>query len=184
MKKIISFLFLVVVIQTAQGQNIFRCSSGEVTFYSQAPIEDITATSNSMNSILNTSNNEIVFVVSMRSFKFKKAMMEDHFNEKYIESDKYPNTTYKGKINETVDYTKDGEYEITSTGTLNIHGVDKERTEKGKLVIKNGVISIQSEFNVAIKDHNIEVPKLLAQNIAETVNVKFTAQYEPFKKDK
>jgi hypothetical protein len=184
MKKFISIIILLFVIQNIRAQNIYKCNSGEVTFYSKAPVEDITAVSHNMNSILNTSNNEIVFVVPMRSFKFKKALMQEHFNEKYMESDKYPNTTYKGKINGKIDYAKDGEYEITSTGILTIHGVDKPRTEKGKLVIKNGMLTIQSEFNVAIKDHDITVPKLLVQNIAETVNVKFIAQYDPFKKEK
>ena len=183
MKQFLVIIFLFIV-QKTYSQSIFVCHNGEVTFFSEALIENIDATSNSMNSILNTSNNEIVFVVPMTSFKFKKALMHDHFNEKYVESDKFPNGTYKGKINETIDFKKDGEYDITSSGTLTIHGVEKQRTEKGKLIIKNGEIKIQSEFNVAVKDHHIEIPKLVMQNIADTVKVNFSATYAPYKKDK
>lgn len=184
MKKIISVIFILLLTLSLKAQSIYSCTKGEATFYSKAPIEDIDATSKSMNSILNTANSEIVFIVPMTSFKFKKALMQEHFNDKYVESDKYPNTTYKGKINETVDFSKDGEHEITSTGILTIHGVDQPRTEKGKLIIKDGNISIQSEFNVALKDHNIQIPKLLMENIAEVVKVTFTATYTLFKKDK
>ena len=180
--------FLIIILLFAAGktysQNIYMCNSGEVTFFSKAPIEDIDATSRSMNSILNISTGEIVFVVPMTSFKFKKALMQEHFNEKYVESDKYPNATYKGKIKDSIDYKKNGEYEITSSGILVIHGVEKERTEKGKLVIKDGNISIQSEFNVPVKEHKIEVPKLLTENIAEVVQVKFSGSYSRYKKEK
>jgi hypothetical protein len=160
------------------------CKNGEVTFFSKSTIENVDATSKSMNSFLNITTGEIAFVVPMTSFKFKKALMQEHFNEKYVESDKYPYGAYKGTINEKIDYTKDGEYDITSKGTLTIHAVPKERTDKGKLTIKNGVISIQSEFYVAIKDHKIEIPKLVIENVADTVKVNFSAMYSPFKNDK
>lgn len=184
MKKTLSFIFILFLSLSLKAQSIYSCTNGEVTFYSKAPIEDIDATSQSMNSILNTANSEIVFIVPMTSFKFKKAMMQEHFNDKYVESDKFPTATYKGKINETIVYAKDAEYEITSTGLLTIHGVEQQRTEKGRLSIKDGNISVQSEFNVALKDHNIQIPKLLMENIAEEVKVNFSANYAPFKKDK
>lgn len=178
----ISSIIFFVCCETLKAQNIYSCTNGEVTFFSKAPLEDIQAASKGLNSILNTSNNEIVFIVPMTSFKFKKSMMEEHFNENYIESHKYPNAVYKGKINENIDYSKDGEYEVTSTGTLALHGVDKTRTEKGKMIIKEGKISIHSEFTIAIKEHNIEIPKLVVQNIAEIVKVNFIASYSPYKK--
>jgi hypothetical protein len=183
MKKILIIILLFASYNTF-SQNIFVCTNGEVTFFSKGPIEDIDATSKSMNSILNISTGEIVFVVPMTSFNFRKALMQEHFNEKYVESDKYPKGTYKGKINEKIDYSKDGEYDITSLGILNIHNVDKEHAEKGKLIIKDGAISIKSEFNVAVADHKIEIPKLLVDNIADTVKVTFSASYIPFKKEK
>jgi polyisoprenoid-binding protein YceI len=183
MKGVVIFILLFVYRQSF-AQNIFMCKNGEISFFSESPVENIDATSKSMNSVLNTSTSEIAFVVPMTSFTFKKALMQEHFNEKYVESDKFPYGAYKGTINEKIDYTKDGEYDITSKGTLTIHGVAKERTDKGKLTVKNGAISIKSEFKVAIKDHDIKIPKLVMSNIADTINVNFAATYSQFKKDK
>jgi YceI-like protein len=191
MRNTAPLLALLLISFSVKAQNIYSCTNGEVTFYSKAPIEDIEATSKSLNSMLNISNNEILFIVPVKSFNFSTGELQEHFikkkeefNEKYMESDKFPSATYKGKINDTIDYSKDGEYTITSSGTLTIHGVDKPRTGKGKLIISNGIISIVSDFNVALKDYKVEVPQLLAQNIAEVVNVKFSARYAPHKKDK
>ncbi|MES2779940.1 MAG: YceI family protein, partial [Bacteroidota bacterium] len=93
------------------------------------------------------------------------------FNEKYIESEKYPKSTFKGKINEDVDLTKDGEYKVTVTGKLNIHGVELERTIPGILVVKDGVITISSKFKVKEVDHKIEIPTLVVAKIAEEIDV-------------
>lgn len=177
-------IFLIFFVQISNAQSIYICNNGEVSFFSKTVLEDIDATSKNLNSILNIATGEIVFVVPITSFKFKKALMQEHFNEKYLESEKYPKATYQGKINEKPDFSKDGDYEITSTGVLSIHGVDQQRTEKGKLSVKNGIFTIQCDFNVPIKDHKIEIPKLLAQNIADSVMVKFLASYTVFKKDK
>jgi hypothetical protein len=177
MKKLcLVFLFFFVSI-SVQSQNIYLCRTGEITFFSKAPLEDIEAKSQSLNSVLNIVNNELVFFVPMRSFKFKKALMQEHFNEKYVASDKFPNATYKGKIITAIDYSKDGEYEITATGIFTVHGVEKQRTDKGRLIIKGGTITIQSEFIVALKDHNIKIPKLLTEYITETVKVNFSINY-------
>lgn len=186
MKTISKFLTIILVLAgpATNAQNIFVCTGGEITFFSHSTVEDIDATSKSMNSILNIATGEIVYVVPMTSFKFKKALMQEHFNDKYVESDKYQNASYKGKISEKIDYKTDGEHDITSAGTLNLHNVDKEHTEKGKLIIKDGIISIQSEFKVAVKDHKIAIPRLLADNISDSVKVTFTAKYAPYKKDK
>ena len=156
---------------------VFLCRTGEITFFSKAPLENIYAQSQNLNSVLNTTNNDVVFFIPMRSFHFKKALMQEHFNEKYVESDKYPNATYKGKINTAIDYSKDGEYEVTSSGTFTLHGVEKQRTDKGTITIKGDSISIRSEFIVGLKDHNIKIPKLLTEYITETVKVNFTINY-------
>lgn len=166
------------------SQPIYLAQGAKASFYSYTPVEDIAASSQSMTSVLNIASNEIQFKVPMRTFQFKKGLMQEHFNEKYIESDKYPDAGFKGKINESIDWTKDGTYDITSTGILNIHDVDKQHTEKGKLIIKDGKFNIASEFKVTVKDHNISIPKIMMSNIAEVVEVKINADYIPYKKDK
>jgi polyisoprenoid-binding protein YceI len=97
--------------------------------------------------------------------------MEEHFNEKYMESEKYPNSIFSGKINETIDYTKDGSYDVTVTGKLNIHGVEQLRTFKGKVMVKDQSIQLISDFKVKLADHNIDIPKLVVAKIAEVIDV-------------
>src|SRR5689334_4180471 len=119
------FILLLSCIAVTNAQTVFIADTGKVTFYSYAPIEDIDATSTQVNSIYNSVNGEIAFMIPMRTFTFKKALMQEHFNEKYMESDKYPHATFKGKVNEKVDVTKPGKYPVSATGTLTIHGKEK-----------------------------------------------------------
>ena len=183
MKKVFfAILFSLYFVIISSAQPIYMAQGAKASFFSSTPVEDIDATSQSMTSVLNTSSNDVGFSVPMRTFRFKKALMQEHFNEKYVESDKYPNATYKGKINEAIDWSKNGTYDITSTGILTVHGVEKPHTEKGKVIINDGKINITSEFTVTVKDHNITIPKIVMTNIAEVVNVKMEADYVPYKK--
>lgn len=182
MKLILAAVFILAVIKLT-AQPVYTCNKGEVMFFSKAPLEDIQAKSRSMSSVINITSREIVFVVPVASFKFRKGLMQEHFNDKYMESDKYPNAAYKGKISEEISVDKDGEYEISSTGMLSIHGVEKQYSEKGKLTVKNGEITVESNFKVNLKDHDIDVPRLLLKNIAEAVEVSFIAVYVPYKKE-
>lgn len=97
--------------------------------------------------------------------------MQEHFNDDYLESDKYPDATYVGKINETIDFSKDGITEVTITGKLKIHNVTKDVTQKGTIAIKDGVIILHSGFYIALKDYNITIPKMVFKNIAENILV-------------
>ena len=155
---------------------IYTGKTYQVSFFSDGPVEDIAATSKSAQVILNTANNGIAVKVTIKGFDFEKKLMQEHFNEKYMESDKYPYATFTGKIKDSIDYKKDGVYKITVAGKLNMHGVEKDRNIQGTLAVKGGEIIIDSKFPVALKDHNIEIPTLVAQNIAEIVDVtlKFT----------
>ena len=182
MKQLFLLIGISVLLTKANAQPIYLAQGANASFFSSTPVEDIAATSQSLTSLLNITTGEIQFNIPMRTFKFKKALMQEHFNEKYIESDKYPNGIFKGKINETIDWTKDGSYDITATGVLMVHGVDKAHTEKGKAIIKDGKINITSEFKVTVKDHNITIPKIVITNIAEIVDVRFNANYIPYKK--
>ncbi|MBL7926405.1 MAG: YceI family protein [Bacteroidia bacterium] len=179
MKKFLFAMLLLSQVTLAQNK-IFICKDGTSTFFSETPIENIEATSKTLSGIINTTNNEVSFLVAMKSYKFEKPLMQEHFNEKYIESDKYPNATFKGKINETIDYTKDGTYNVTATGVLTIHGVDKNRIEKGTLTINGEQISLNTKFDVNLVDHNIEVPKIVVAQIAKTIKVTNTCIFTPY----
>jgi hypothetical protein len=182
MKKI--FLVLTaVIISLSSFSQIYIAKNCEISFFSSSPLENIEAVNKAAKPIINTSTNDVQMKIVITAFQFPKPLMQEHFNEDYMESDKFPNAIFKGKINEKIDWTKDGEYKVTVTGKLNIHGVEKERTIDGVVKIKGQEITISSKFNVHIADHGIKVPSLYVQNIAEDVEVKLTALLVPYKKN-
>ena len=149
----------------------YKTNKGKASFFSTAPIEDIEAHSDKMVCKLNTADNSVAFGVSIRSFQFDNEKMREHFNENYMESDKYKIAKFIGKIQDTIDYTVDGTHEVTVAGKLTIHGVTKNRTVKGTVVIKDGKIQLKSSFDVKVSDHKVNIPKLMFKKIAETVKV-------------
>lgn len=162
-------------------QEIYVCKNAVVSLYSKAPIEDIDARSDKGSSVFNATTGDIAFSVPVRSFQFDKSLMQEHFNENYMESDKYPLAAFKGKITDKPDLTRDGSYPVTATGTLDVHGVKQSKTIKGSIVVNNGAITISSEFMVACKDHQIDIPTLVFSNIAENIRVRVAATYTPYK---
>lgn len=182
MKKYLLLLFLCSPFYFASGQGMLKAVNGEVSFYSHALLEDIKATSKQVNSFINMGTGEVVFIIPMRSFHFAKSLMEEHFNEKYIESEKYPQATYKGIINEKIDFSNPGSFSISAKGRMNIHGRENELTESGQIEIRNDTVVFETKFFVAIKDYNIAIPKLLFQNIGDTVEVTLKTFYIPNKK--
>lgn len=177
------FVSAIFISCSAFGQ-IYTGKTYEVSFFSHGPIEDIAAVSKSAQIMMNAPKREIGFKVTIKGFVFEKKLMQEHFNEKYLESDKYPYGTFAGTIRDTIDYKKDGTYKVTVSGKLNIHGVEKARTIPGTITVKGGDIIIDSKFNVALKDHNVEIPSLVSQNVAEVVEVKINATLTEFKSKK
>jgi polyisoprenoid-binding protein YceI len=171
MKRILIVLAAWAYAGTAPAQNLFSAQSGNVTFFSKAPLEDIEAHNGKAQSIINTTTGEIAVKVSIKSFVFDNGLMQEHFNENYLESDKYPFATFKGKINEHIDWTKPGTYPVSATGKLNVHGVERDQTIKGKLDVGSGKLQLDADFTVALADHKIEIPTLVFQKIAETIAV-------------
>ena len=159
------------------GQEIFVSKNAIISLYSKAPLEDIAAQSNKGVSVFNAGTGEIAFTVPVRSFQFDKALMQEHFNENYLESDKYPQAAFKGKLTEKPDLSKDGAYPVTATGVFEIHGVKQNRSIRGTLTVHNGLVSLSSEFMVACKDHHIEIPTLVFEKIAENIRVRVSANY-------
>lgn len=159
------------------GSNLYACKNAKVTLYSEAPIENIEATTTTGVSVYNAVTGELDFSININSFKFPKALMQEHFNSDYMESDKYPRATFKGKINEKIDVSKDGTYPVTVTGDLSVHNVTQHRTIPGKVNVKGGVISMTSEFMVNCADHHIEIPRLVFHNIAESLKITVSATY-------
>lgn len=173
MKKVL-LLFALTASSLPLTAQLYTAQSGETSFFSKAPLEDISAVNKKVGAVLNTATGDIAVKIPMTEFSFPNKLMQEHFNENYVESDKYPAATFRGKIQETLDYTKPGSYPVTAKGTFDLHGVKQERTLKGTLTVGEGKLTLQSDFPVALKDHNIDIPKLVFQKIAETIAVKNT----------
>lgn len=155
----------------------------EISFSAPTPVEDIAAVTKIVKPLLNISTGDLQMKIPMTSFIFEKPLMQEHFNENYVESEKFPYAIFKGKIDQKIDFTKDGEYKVTSTGKLNIHGVEKERTIEGTVTIKNKEIRLTSTFKIIFADHNVVIPALYSGVIPPDAQVKFDVLLEPFKKE-
>jgi hypothetical protein len=177
MKYIIIILLAWTSIGNQAGQDLYVSKNAKISLFSSAPIEDISASTSTGVSVFNASANELAFSVAIRSFQFPKELMQEHFNSDYMESDKYPRATFKGKIQEHIDISKDGTYPVTVTGDLTVHGVTQNRSILGKLIISGGTISMTSEFMVKCADHNIKIPSIVFHNIAESIKMNVSANY-------
>lgn len=157
--------------------NIFNISKGSISFSSDAPLELITAGSNELKGLIETEKKQFAFSVKLRSFKgFNSGFQKEHFNENYLESDKYPDATFAGKIIEDVDFTKNNILTVRAKGILTVHGVQKERIIKSDMTIKNGTIFIKANFTVLLADHNIPIPKVVHEKLASEIKVEVKSE--------
>lgn len=177
---IISAIFLLTGFAGA-GQDVYSSRNVSFSFYSSAPLEDIEAKTARGVSAINIKTKAVYFQVQVNTFQFKKKLMQEHFNENYLETGKYPYASFKGRIIDNTDMTKDGVYPVTVEGTLGIHGVDKIYKEKGTVTVSNGKLTVNAKFNVRVADHKIKIPSLVIKNIAEVVEVTVNGVYEPVK---
>lgn len=161
----------------AYGQKIYSCRNVHLSFFSSAPLEDIEAKTDKGVSAINLETGAVYFKVPVNTFQFRKKLMQEHFNENYLETDKYPYAEFKGRLANPAALNGNGTYEVTVEGTLSIHGVDKTYREKGTITIQNGQLTSTSKFKVRLVDHKIKIPTLVIKNIAEVVDVTMQATY-------
>jgi len=180
MKRILVLIVITFVFLATNAQK-YMTRNGYIGFYSHTPIEDIKADNNQVASILDISTGEIVFQVLIKSFHFERALMEEHFNENYLESEKFPKSTFKGKIVNIseVDFSKPGKYDVSVEGDLYIHDVTNKITVRGTLEIVSGGINANSKFNLTPEDYKINIPGVVRDNIAKTIEVTVTLTYTP-----
>ena len=181
--KYIFMLAFLSVFMTTNAQK-FMTKNGYIGFYSHTPVEDIKGDNNQVASILDISTGEIAFQVLIKSFQFEKALMQEHFNENYLESEKFPRSTFSGKITNLseVNFSKSGKYEATVEGDLLIHGVTKKISAKGSFEIAENSIVATSKFDIQPEDYNINIPGVVRNNIAKTIEVTVNMKYTPVEK--
>jgi polyisoprenoid-binding protein YceI len=176
-----SSLTFVLIVHLSSAQSLYIDNKGSITFFSKTIMEDIDANNQSASSILNIQTSEVVALVMIKNFEFKNALMKEHFNENYMESEKFPKAAFKGKIMETIDFTVPGTYQVKASGKFSIHGVDKEETIIGTLTVTNTNIKFSGKTNVKLADYNISIPKIVFQKIAEVIEVHIDFNYLPKK---
>lgn len=180
MKKLIIFLFsLAFASSQLIGQKYFS-KTGNITFYSSTPMEEIEATSNSASTVFDLGTGKIQWAVLIKSFEFEKALMQEHFNENYMESDKFPKASFKGEfVDKTIlNFSEDGEIEVELTGVLTIHGEAQTINCLATFFVKGNEISASSNLKLLISDYNIKVPSVVSKNIAEEIEVTIKTRYE------
>lgn len=170
--KSIFFIFLFAFIFQAKAQENYITQTGKVHFFSKTPLEDIEATTQKAVGVLYTATKKVQAKIPIQSFEFKQKLMQEHFNENYLESDKFPYANLDAVITNDIDFTKNGVYDLTLKGTLDIHGVKQPREIKCQLTIENGAPKkAVATFDVKLVDHKIKIPKAVLLNIAEVIKV-------------
>ncbi|MGZ3865203.1 MAG: YceI family protein [Bacteroidia bacterium] len=181
MKKQILIVTALISFNLAHSQ-IYKAKSTVIHFLSKAALEDIEATSKHAVMALDAASGNIQVQAQIKAFKFSSSFMEEHFNENYMESEKYPFSTFKGKINEKLDYTKNGEHNVTCTGKMEMHGVSQEVTIPGTIKINGSEVTLEAKFKVKPADYKIKIEGAYAEKIAKEIGVDINAVLEPLKK--
>lgn len=172
-------LTLVALTCTQAEAQRYRLNSSEISFYSSAPLEDIEAHNKQAQSIFDVETREIAFIVPIKGFQFKKSLMQEHFNENFMESDQYPTAKFEGKL-KGFQSDVSGKQKVTAEGKLTIHGVTHNVDVLGEVVVANPQIQMNAKFPVKLADYQIEIPKVVFFNIAEVVDVTVNFTYEPY----
>src|SRR5579863_9034219 len=166
-------IFMFIIFFSFQGicQN-YMTKTGFIGFYSKTPFEDIRGENNQVYAVLDPASHHMAFAVLMKGFIFPKELMQVHFNENYVESDKYPKTTFSGTCTGDMDLSKEGTYEVVIKGDLNLHGVTKPIETTAQLEVKKDHIKGTSVFKLKPEDFNISIPSIVRDKIASEINVK------------
>jgi len=181
MKKLFFIFILLAASVSAFSQGKYISKNAYISFYSSTSMEDILGESNEAVTILNAENGEVAFQALMTTFHFKRALMEEHFNENYMESTKFPKAKFTGKVEGfSKEMLKSPATEVRVTGTLSIHGVDKTVTVPVKLGQENGKLIGTAKFKVTPEDYGIAIPSLVRDKIAKQMEVTVKAEYQPY----
>jgi hypothetical protein len=173
--KYVLFLFLI-QFQTAAVAQRFGVESSRIAFFSDGVIEDIEAVNTKVTSIFDGVKGDIAFLLKIKDFEFEKKLMQVHFNEKFLESERYPKSTFLGNVS-GFDSSVKGPQRVVAKGKLSIHGVTREVSIPGTIETKGSGLVLRSKFRLRLADYNITIPQIVWQNIAEEVDVTIDFTY-------
>lgn len=180
MKKILIAASLILSVNAVSAQKYFT-RTGNISFFSHTPMEDIKAVNNEVSSVLDATTGEVRFIVPINSFKFQNALMQEHFNENYMESTKFPKAEFKGTVSNisAAQLSKNGTYNTTVTGKLTMHGVTKEVSVPSTIIVKDGSVTANTKFTVQTADYSIKVP---TEKVAKSIEITVSSILAPAKK--
>jgi hypothetical protein len=171
MKKVLMAAALLILIHSGAHSQVYLTRAGFVGFYSKMPLEDIRAENNQVFAAIDPGKKTVAFSLLLKGFVFTKQLMQDHFNENYVESDKYPKASFTGAFTGDVPVDKDGTYKVTVKGSLSLHNVTRPVETPATLEVKAGHIIGQAEFKVKPEDYNITIPSVVREKIAQEMRV-------------
>jgi hypothetical protein len=179
-KKLTIIIFFLASSQLMYAQGKFFTKSGHISFISNAPLEDIEGKNKSVIAVLDSKTGGLQFSAIIRGFEFQKSLMQEHFNENYMESNKFPKADFKGTItnNSSIDYSKPGSYKATVKGTLSIHGITRDVNTNGIIDVDTNGIHATSSFTVTLADYKISIPSVVKDKISKTVKVVVDTQLD------
>ncbi len=176
------FLLIALAGLLASGSFAQKLSTrnGYIRFFSETPVENIEAENRQVSSVIDMANGSFAFLVQIKAFQFEKALMQEHFNENYMESGEYPNAKFQGTIEgyEEVNLNKDGEYKVNFSGTMTIHGTSREINESATLVVQGDKINLKSKFQLKPEDYDVKIPASKRDNISETLDITVKMDYD------
>ena len=184
MKRIVVLILtLLGYFSKASAQDTFYTKGGKISFYSKAKVEDIEANHSGVTCVMDRKTGLIQFSLLMKGFEFEKALMQEHFNENYVESDKYPKSTFKGQVtnNSEINYSADGSYPAKVKGSLFIHGETREVETNGTIEVKNGKILVKAEFPVLLSDYKISIPGVVKEKLSNSIRITVNCTLELLK---
>ena len=183
MKRLTLLAFLLCIVFAVNAQK-YMTKNGYIGFFSHTPMEDIKGDNNQVAGVLDILTGDMVFQALIKSFHFERALMEEHFNENYMESDKFPKSSFKGKITNlsSVNFSKSGIYDVTVDGELTIRDATKKISAKGTIEVVTGGINANCKFNISPEDYKIKIPGVVREKISKNMVVTVAMKYAPVEK--
>lgn len=173
MKFLLPLSLFIMVASSTIAQSKYFTKAGKITFFSKSSLENIEAVNNKVVSVWDVTTGQIEFAVLMKGFEFERALMQEHFNENYVESDKYPKAIFKGTIENSngISLTGDNAFTLKVNGSLTMHGVTNLVNTTAAITVKSGVVSASCNFNIALDDYKISVPAVVADKINKRITI-------------
>jgi hypothetical protein len=176
--KLFAGIALVLAASAAGAQQRFFAEKPSITFFSDGVVEDITASNRKVTSIFDATNGEIAYLTSVKDFQFVNSLMQTHFNEKYLETEKFPKSSFQGKIT-GFNYGAGGTQQVKAAGKLTIHGVTREIEVPGTIEVSGSKLILKAKFLVKLEDYKITIPQVVWDKIAQQVEVTLDFVYRP-----